>query len=60
MFANDKKEGEGQLIIEQREGQEKAEDSTLIEKYSGHFKQDKYHGNGVHVNAAGDIYDGEF
>jgi len=30
------------------------------EKYSGQFKQDQFHGNGVHVNEAGDIYDGEF
>lgn len=30
------------------------------EKYSGCFKNDQYHGSGVHVNASGDVYDGEF
>ena len=55
-FKDDKREGEGQLI-EKGIGKNKKEYS---QKYNGGFKEDLYHGNAVHVNTDGDIYEGDF
>ena len=58
MFQDDKKEGEGQLIIQGVKSQGTA--PRVTEKYSGFFSKDQFHGSGVHVNERGDVYDGEF
>lgn len=53
-FKRDKRHGSGHLIIQDRRSGGKDE------KYSGTFLEDMFHGSGVHVNKAGDVYDGEF
>ena len=58
MFKDDKKEGEGQLIIQGAKSKGTA--MKVTEKYSGYFSRDQFHGSGVHVNEKGDVYDGEF
>jgi hypothetical protein len=56
-FQNDKKDGLGQLCIKSLK---KGTQVVQEEKYSGQYKNDQYHGSGVHVNSNGDVYDGEF
>lgn len=53
-FRNDKRNGHGQLAITDSQSGRKDE------KYSGMFKDDMFHGSGVHVNKHGDVYEGDF
>jgi len=53
-YSNDKKQGMGQLTVTD------PHTGHPVEKYQGMYKNDQFHGSGVHSNKDGDHYDGEF